>query len=869
MPKTSPPGKSYSLKGQLGILVAALVIPLLALQGWWSFRDYQTARERARDDALSFADATALGVKQFLAQSEALMTSTVRQRGAGWVTAGDCTDEMVALADLFPFLSNILTVAPSGDILCSAVDVPADASAAEWPWFADFIDSGTFIVGPPVLGDFTETWILPLVTPIQDADGRVGGALVGTVPLDELSNLLEGITPPKEHLITIATSDRVVLARSHDAAEHVGTPLPPLTGSDILIGPGRSVATGPDLNGLARTWGQIQIDPGWLIYVGVPDDVVYGPAVRNALFNAAATLLIAMLGILLAGRSYARIATALRKLADGTGATASGDIVPLPPDTPSEVTAVVEQFNTTLRGRDRAEAAERAARERFQSIFDNAVFGLCVSTTDGRFLEVNPALAEMLGYESVDALVDVGPAPLYMDPSSRDKLLHEWLKTGRVATHELDWLRADGVPITVRIGGKLIRGPDGDRVFEMIVQDVTEAKRTEDQLRQTQKMEAVGKLAGGIAHDFNNLLTVIGGNAELLEDDLPDDDACRADLHQITKATARAASLTRRLLSVSRKGTTGAVVLDINGVVSDLERMLERLMSEDTELRTRLAPDPLSVSIDPGELEHMLLNLVINARDAMPEGGRILIETRRATTGGAPSPETAEPDTPGREGALIRVSDTGIGMDDIVRSRVFEPFYTTKPMGKGTGLGLSTVYGIVNRAGGTIRLESEPGVGTSAEIWLPLSRTATQPHSTEPDSMDDVTGTETILVVEDDELVRAFVQRALTEAGFEVLPAEDGTAAMELIRARSPDLDLVLTDMAMPVMSGRELAERLALVRPDVPVLFMSGYVDSPFLDAELNDRPDDLLRKPFSASELRSRVRTLLDRSAAATAGD
>jgi nitrogen-specific signal transduction histidine kinase/CheY-like chemotaxis protein len=392
----------------------------------------------------------------------------------------------------------------------------------------------------------------------------------------------------------------------------------------------------------------------------------------------------------------------------------------------------------------------------------------------------------------------------------------------------------------------------------MIVQDITDAKRIEDELRHTQKMDAIGQLAGGVAHDFNNLLTVIGGNVELLEEDLPPEDPLHEDLAQISKATTRATSLTKRLLSFSRNERRGTEVRDVNADILDLKKLLMPLIGEDIILGTELTEDPLPVSIEPSELEQILLNLVLNSRDAMPQGGELTIRTERAVI---------EIDGVDSEAARISVIDTGLGIDEALRGRIFEPFYTTKPLGRGTGLGLSTVYGIVKRVAGQLQVESTTGTGTTMHVTLPLSKApATLPEATHPDEAP--RGDERVLVVEDDALVRRFVERALSDAGYAVTTASTGQEALNLVRMSDTPPDIVLSDVVMPGMTGPELAERLAEIGPDIPLLFMSGYVDQTFLGRELEEHPEQLLRKPFATTALRWRIRDLLDRHRTARVG-
>ncbi|MBT8489097.1 MAG: response regulator [Gemmatimonadetes bacterium] len=838
---------STTLRGQLGLLYAALAVPLLLLQLWWSYHDYRGARERAWDDALAFADAVELAVGQFVDQSGQLLRASAARSGTEWLDSGSCTDDMRALQQVLPF-ENVLLVTTEGRIVCSAANVSVDASATDWPWFAEW--SGAYTIAPAVEADFTGSWIIPLVAPILDSSEGVSGALVGTLPLLELSELLE-IRPGERRLTTITDTDGIVIARSTEAERWIGNPLPPSSGSDRTIAPGRSVAEGPDLTGVARTWGQVETDQGWVVYVGVPDAVVFGPAVLEAVWHVGGTLLVVLLAVLLGAWFYTRIAGSLKELATRTRAIEAGEVIPVPSDTPEEVAEVIEHLNDALEGRSRAESGERAARDRFASLFDNAVFGISVSTTDGRFLQVNRALVKMLGYESEEALLSAGPTALFQDSAAREAILRDIVSddNSTIAPRDVQLQRADGSPIIVRVGGHIRSGPHDDAVFEAIVQDVTEERRRDEQFRQNQKMEAIGQLAGGVAHDFNNLLTVIAGNVELLEDDLDHDDPLRQDLGQIAKATQRARSLTRRLLTFSRPSREGVSVVDLNEVIPELSKMLVPLLGETVRLRHELTDESSTVPIDPGEMEQIVVNLVLNARDAIGNDGEILITS---------NPSTRSLESGVRQGVEVCVRDDGVGMDLPTQQRIFEPFFTTKPMGEGSGLGLSSVYGIVQRVGGSIEVDSEAGRGTEVRVWFPVLEPARAESAPAVPTTTD--GGERVLVAEDDELVRTFVGRALESGGFAVHLTSGGEEALAYVRSSSESVDLVLSDVVMPGMGGRELATALAKEAPLVPVLFMSGYVDGELLDKELEDRPEALIRKPFTVEELHSRVRRTLD---------
>ena len=594
------PIRPRSLRGQLVGLVAALVVPLVTLQVWWGYRESQRAEEAVVTQALAIADATALSLRQFLAQAEATVTGTSTDFGRQLLTGQACGPAMQTLVNLFPSFSNVTTVNRDGSLACSANPVPEGTSATSWAWFPEMAEAEDpqYTIAGPVLGPMSGEWILPLVAPIVDEQGRFAGAVVGSVPLVGFARFMSGDRQGADLLVTIATAEHIVIARSEKAELWVGQPLPPRRGTDEAVGPRQRIATGPDFEDVDRRWGEVQLENGWWVYAGIPAETIFGPARATTARQIGITLLIVLLSMLFAARFYRQIGSALRELASGIPVTREGGAVPVPVGTPIEFRPVVQQFNETLRSRNRAEEAERAARERYQSIFDNAVFGLFVATADGRFLEVNASLVSMLGFESTPALIEAGPDALYASPGQFELLIQEALQLRVIQDWELEWVRADGPQISVRLNGKIIRTAEDEIAVQVIVQDITDEKRKENELRQTQKMEAIGKLAGGVAHDFNNLLTVIGGNTELIEDAIPTDDPLREELAQVLKATERAASLTAQLLAFSRKEPRATRPVDVNEVITDMERMLVRLISEDVTLEARLSSHLRPISID-------------------------------------------------------------------------------------------------------------------------------------------------------------------------------------------------------------------------------------------------------------------------------
>jgi two-component system cell cycle sensor histidine kinase/response regulator CckA len=390
-----------------------------------------------------------------------------------------------------------------------------------------------------------------------------------------------------------------------------------------------------------------------------------------------------------------------------------------------------------------------------------------------------------------------------------------------------------------------------------VLLDLTERRRLEAQLQQAQKMEAVGRLAGGVAHDFNNLLTVIFSFGNFVLDELLPEDPVYHDMQEVLKAAKRAEALTSQLLAFSRRKPVSPKVLNINTLVSDMDRMLRRVVGEDVDVSTRLSDQLWNVRIDPGSLEQVVVNLAVNARDAMLDGGRLTIETGNTIISDDYGQRHGA-EIPAGDYVLLAMSDDGMGMDEATQAKIFEPFFTTKGAGKGTGLGLSTCYGIVKQAGGYIWVYSEIGKGTTFKIYLPrvVEETDRAPIVRQLESL---RGTETILVAEDDDQVRKLAARALTRLGYRVLEAANGSAA--LIAGETPDeIHLLLTDVVMPEMSGKQLVEKLAPTRPTMKVLYMSGYTANAIMHRGVLDPGTHMLQKPFAPDTLARKVRELLD---------
>jgi PAS domain S-box-containing protein len=505
------------------------------------------------------------------------------------------------------------------------------------------------------------------------------------------------------------------------------------------------------------------------------------------------------------------------------------------------------------------EQAIRASEERFQVFMNNSPAVAFMKDEEGRHLYVNEPFARCFGRPQSEW---IGKRDIELWPEDVAKQLRKndlaVLAGEQVVELEEVVPTPDGKPHYWLVFKFPFRDSSGHKVLAGMAIDTTDRKRLEVQLRQAQKMEAIGQLAGGVAHDFNNLLTVISGYSELLQHHLSHDEPLRRQAEQIKIAGDRASALTRQLLAFSRQQVLRPAVLDLNVVVTNLLQMLPRLIGEHIELKTALDPQPTFVKTDPGQLEQVLLNLAINARDAMPGGGTLTIETSNVALDEAACRRLGTI-SPGIY-VQLTVRDTGCGMDAATQTRIFEPFFTTKDLGKGTGLGLATVYGIVTQSQGAISVNSAPDRGASFTVYFPKSEIESESPKDGTTSTGPQAGWETVLVVEDQHSVRGFVRNLLMLNGYRVLEAADGSEALRICRQHPGGIQLVVTDLVMPGMSGRELVERIVNEQPKIKALYMSGYTDDSVVHTEVAQAGLAFLQKPFSPTTFTHKVREVLD---------
>jgi two-component system cell cycle sensor histidine kinase/response regulator CckA len=537
---------------------------------------------------------------------------------------------------------------------------------------------------------------------------------------------------------------------------------------------------------------------------------------------------------------------------EGIGVNLLGD--------PAVAGLVFSQHDVT--DRRATEEALRQSEQRFRALVENAEDSIQLATARGTLMYVSPSTERL--YDRPAAEIVGRNVFELVHADERDRLTEQWQRSldhpGVAIRGEFRLPRTDRFVETVRVNH--LDDP-GLKAVVTICREVTERRRLETRVHQTQRLEAIGRLAGGIAHDFNNILSAIHGFGSIVHSELGDRDPLRADMQEILKAVERAANLTRQLLAFGRRQVLQPKVIDVAAYVRELERMVRRIVGEDIELVVRVDDGAVTAKADPSQLEQVLINLVVNARDAMPTGGRITIEAGNVTIGNEDTRESAEL-APGTY-VVLAVSDTGIGMSKKVQDHIFEPFFTTKESGQGSGLGLSTVFGIVKQSGGHIFVDSDPGQGSTFKIYFPSSRERpTRVITSSNLAPIKLAGIETILLVEDENAVRSFVARALRQQGYQVLDASNGGEALMIAEQHPGVIHLLLTDVIMPRVSGKQLAERLRTLRTDLRVLYMSGYAEEIIAPHGVLEPGAAFIEKPLTAEALGRKIREILDADAA-----
>jgi PAS domain S-box-containing protein len=845
-----------SIKAQLVFSLAVLAVSLVAWDTFTVVSQYRDSRAQAallvEDIAHAISGSLELVLRDQLHVLEALGADSILIRGENPA----CSNTLAASARLLRLNLNLIVVDAEGDLACSGMGVPGPdfEPLGDRSWFQSVSRDLEVTVGELVIGRHTERWVIPLAIPILNADGTFRSTLVATLDAEFFNEFVGDLGVTEEALITVAERGVTVIARSRDWAGTVGQALPATNPGLDLAGNPEGTSVAQDQDGVMRYWAYTTV-PGteWVVFVGLPESYIRALPMATAI-RAVGTAIVTLLVIMaLVTWVYSGVLDSLHRLVEGSRAAVDGDLGRIPASGPREIVEVGRAFRATLEQRLKAESEGIEADARWRSILDNAVFGVLLAREDGTIEVTNPAMAEILEADDIEELIGRNIASLFWVETHGEEFLNDLLLFHSVQGVEYRWRTCKDHLRTLRLTASRVDAGDRPDQVEVFAEDISVQHDLQVQLLQAQKMEAVGRLAGGVAHDFNNLLTVIQGHSEILLSKLTEEDRAYRNASEILKASERAADLTGQLLSFSRKGREEeSSAIDLNLVIEDMEQLCRRLIGEHVEMALDLGSELPAVAVPTGRLEQVILNLVVNARDAMPDGGRMTIRTRAT-----PSPlrKARGP------WVAMEVEDQGTGIPEEVRERMFDPFFTTKASGEGTGLGLSTVYGIVSGAGGQIQVDSELGRGSKFTVLLP-GGTATDVEMVEAPEVPEEVGPSTgglVLVVEDEEQVREIVVRVLGEAGFRTLQARNGEEGIEVAVAEGGSLDLVVSDVVMPRLKGPEMMARLHQLYPELRVLYVSGYAGGSIAPSDLTDPRVEFMDKPFRPPELLRRVRALL----------
>ncbi len=704
--------------------------------------------------------------------------------------------------------------------------------------------------------------------PILGASNAAARVLMASVDVDKLATLVtRAHADGRERVLVVDQQGRIVVSTD---ASTPGTE-PGMRWQGIGLDPSRSVVgtVRHETDGQAYLAGFSVIPTvRWTAVVERPEAEALAPAQRFwhlALIGIAVTAALAIAVAILFARTLTRPVRELANAARAFGADDSVTPLPLKSAGSAEVQTLVDAFVTMRQNVMNREAALRESEERYRLLVEHFPEAIAVHS-EGKLAYANPAYLRLVGAASVSELVDT-PVLQFLDPSHRavaeERVRRVAEGGGPMQLAEEQVFRPDGQVVDVEVTA-IPLSYQGRPAAQVLIRDITERKQaeqalreSEERLRQAQKMEAVGALAGGIAHDFNNLLTAINGFSQLLLWRLPQKDRSRTFVEEILKAGERASDLTRQLLAFGRRQVLQPRVIDLNETISEMEKLLRRVIGEDIEIAFCLAPDLDPIKADPGQIGQVVMNLVVNARDAMPNGGKVTIETKNVELDDSYEREHGFQ----RVGphVLLSVRDTGTGMDRETQQRIFEPFFTTKGPGKGTGLGLATVYGIVKQSDGDIWVTSEPGHGTEFRIYLPRSEETVQPGTTTGTVEAIPRGAETVLLVEDELGVQGLAVAVLESSGYTVLTTAQPEQAIDICERHEGPIHLLLTDVVMPGMSGHEVAKTISARRPEIKVLYMSGYTPDVALRHGVLSTAS-YLQKPFTPAALARKVRDVLD---------
>ena len=855
-----------NLRTQVIVAVMLGVLPAMGLAVFASVQQREVSREDVRVALARLARVTATQHDSDAAMAQRLLTVIAASDEVRSLDRVAC-DAYVSRSSAQAAASTLAGIfTPDGALVCGRSPWPTGAALVQKPWFQRAVrERQSVTVGHVVdrSGKPSSGFIRPVIGP----RGEVVGAAALVIESGWLGQLDRTAALSDQTALAIVDGEGTVLFEWH-ASRRVTALTPPSSrhlrgrfsdGVATLEAPGYDRE--PTLFAAAPlAYGP---HPSTFVVAGLPVAVAFGPANRLLVLQLAGLTIFGIVSLVVAHTLLTRFTLRpVGRLIDATARLAAGELSVRTGarGAAGEIAQLSFAFDLMAASLESQQQQLRESEARFRATFEAAPIGMALVDDQGCAVESNARLRQMFGY-SADELRALPFAEL-THPEDLDSDAGAWreMVDGRCESYEVEkrYRRKDRSEFSARLTAALVRTDAGVAAYGVrMVEDITGRKALEAQLQQSQKMEAVGQLAGGVAHDFNNLLMIILGHAEELRESLSDAQ-WRANAQAIETAAEKAASLTRQLLAFSRKQQLRLRPVNLNAIVETVDGLLRRVIGEDVAFFTAMSADLGLVKADASQLEQVLINLAVNARDAMPDGGALTIETANVTLdeGYAARHVAMKPG----EYVMVAVSDTGCGMDAATRARIFEPFFTTKEQGRGTGLGLSTVYGIVKQCGGNIWVYSEAGRGTTFKIYLPRHEGDELPRPVVVVEPSLTTGTETILVVEDEDGVRRLLVDTLERSGYCVLAAENGALAIGVAKSHGGPIHAMISDVIMPGLNGPDVYEQISQTRPDMKVLFMSGYTDHAALHAHLIEAGSSFLGKPFTRNDLSCKLRAVLD---------
>lgn len=859
--------KSYSIKSYLLFFVLAVSVPILILLGFSMYSSYRMALDDSLMDAERFTQLVSIRIQQNIDDSRNFLEGLAKRPKILKLDKNDCDPILSDLKQFFGQYANIAVLDYNGDMVCTAL-IPASGqmpSFADSKWFMDAKKTNGFHVGELHKGPVSKKWVTVISSSVRDEKGNFAGLIGYSLDLENYRPLPQSLIMPPGTSIDIVDSRNTILANLIGNTGRIGTLYPDTDGIGIASeSPGNAVITGMAAKKKVMVINEISA-AGWKIVTSVQRDIITRQLRRYVLVWGIAVAGALMAGLFLAFHIGRKISKPVKNIADASARIAGGDMtVRAEVKGPSEIRQVAEQFNRMLDIRLKTE-------KRYKSFLNNASDGVLIISSESVIILNNPQAEKIFGYEP-DELVGKNFNRLLLEESKNiyESDVLKCCLEGQainIKTMEMEGLLKQGEIISCEFSFNSF-SEDGDYLVLAMVRDISEKKRAEEertkletQLVQAQKVESIGRLAGGVAHDLNNMLSPVLGYAEMLLSEIQENHPFSFSIMQILEAGERCRDLVSQLLAFARKQTLEIKPVNLNSIIMSFRQMLKRTLRENITIDAVLSQDLPLVNGDKAQIEQVILNIAINAQDAMPEGGKLIIETSNVDIDNFSS-EIYDL-LPSGNYVLLLISDTGTGMDMDTLSKIFEPFFTTKGLGHGTGLGLSTVHGIVKQHGGHIRVYSEKGSGTVFRIYLKADYESSGKASEikKAEIFQDSTGFETILVVEDQPNVRVMVAEALRKYGYNVLEAVDGNSAIDLSGSYKGKIHLLLTDVILTDIDGKAVFSRISSTRKDMDVIFMSGYTADVIGSHGVLEPGINFIQKPFTLSGLARKIRTVFDK--------